>query len=252
MLVIAHRGASAIAPENTLMAIEKAIDMGVDGIEIDVHGVDDEVIVIHDRWLHRTTNGKGRISDLSFAELRKLDAGQGQQIPTLWEVMALVGGRCSLNIELKGISDVIPILRLVDRAVAELGFSPNQFLLSSFNHHLLFEIKQIRPDLQVGALTASCPLDYAAFAAVLQAYSVHIELNFVNPAFVADAKEKGLQVYVYTVDELPDMEMLASWGVDGIFTNVPDRALNFRDSPRLTDVSAAVLISDSSAEDISQ
>lgn len=242
MLVLAHRGASAIAPENTLMAIVKAIEMGVDGIEIDVHAVGDEVIVIHDRWLHRTTNGKGRISDFSFAELRELDAGQGQKIPTLWEVMAVVSGRCSLNIELKGINDVIPILKLIDKAVAELGFTPNQFLLSSFNHHLLFEIKQIRPELQVGALTASCPLDYAAFAVALQAYSVHIELNFVNPPFVADAKEKGLQVYVYTVDELPDMEMLVSWGVDGIFTNVPDRALNFRDNPRLTDISAPVLI----------
>ncbi|WP_088331320.1 glycerophosphodiester phosphodiesterase family protein [Lacimicrobium sp. SS2-24] len=244
MLVIAHRGASAVAPENTLLAIEKAMEMGVDGIEIDVHAVGDELIVIHDRWLHRTTNGKGRVSDMSFDDLRRLDAGQGQRIPTLWEVMTQVGGRCSLNIELKGISNVIPVLRLVDRAVAELNFTPNQFLLSSFNHHLLFEIKQIRPDLQVGALTASCPLDYAAFAVALQAYSVHIELNFVNPPFVADAKEKGLQVYVYTVDELVDMEMLVSWGVDGIFTNVPDRALHFRDHPRLTDVTAPVLISD--------
>ena len=225
MLVLAHRGASAIAPENTLLAMRKAIEMGVDGIEIDVHEVEGEYLVIHDRWLHRTTKVRGRLTDFSLAQLRELDAGQGQRIPTLWEIMQEIGGRCSLNIELKGVTQVIPILRLLDRAVEELGFTISQFLLSSFNHHLLFEIKQLRPDILTGALTASCPIDYAAFAHTLQAYSIHIYLDFVNPAFVADAKDKELQVYVYTVDEVEDMDMLRAWGVDGIFTNVPDRAI---------------------------
>ncbi|GAB3013465.1 glycerophosphodiester phosphodiesterase [Bowmanella dokdonensis] len=234
MLVIAHRGASAVAPENTLLAMQMAINMGVDGIEIDVHEVEDEHLVIHDRWLHRTTQVRGRLTDFSLARLRELDAGQGQRIPTLWEVMQEVRGQCSLNIELKGVTHVIPILRLLDKAVQELGFDYSQLLLSSFNHHLLFEIKQIRPELLTGALTASCPLDYAAFAHTLQAFSIHIYLDFVNPAFVADAKDKGLQVYVYTVDEVEDMDMLRAWGVDGIFTNMPDRAIAHLRQPVVT------------------
>ncbi len=92
MLIFAHRGASADAPENTLLAIEKALAQGADGIEIDVHQTGDDLVVIHDRWLHRTTNGQGQLQDYSLAELKLLDAGQGQQIPTLWQVMQLDDG----------------------------------------------------------------------------------------------------------------------------------------------------------------
>ncbi|AWL13227.1 Glycerophosphodiester phosphodiesterase [Saliniradius amylolyticus] len=226
MLIIAHRGASKLAPENTLAAIEQAVRLGVDAIEVDVHHSEHELVVIHDRWLHRTTNGQGRIQDHSFVKLRELDAGSGERIPTLWEVMTAIHGRCDLNIELKGIQDVIPVLTLVDKAVAELDFRPEQFLLSAFNHHLLFETKRIRPEMQVGALTASCPLDYANFGSVLGAYSVHICMDAVTQPFVEDAHSRGLAVYVYTVDEPEDMHILIDWGVDGIFTNRPDTAMN--------------------------
>jgi len=225
MLIFAHRGASADAPENTLLAIKKALAIGVDGIEVDVHAHGDELVVIHDRWLRRTTDGSGQLRDYSFAQLRRLNAGQGQKIPTLREVIDTIDGQCLLNIELKGIDDVQPVLRLVELATAQLNFQPHQFLLSSFNYHLLAEIKQRRPAIATGALTASCPLDYAAFARHLQAYSVHIALDVVNADFVADAKRQGLQVYVYTVDQEQDMHTLAQWGVDGVFTNDPDKAL---------------------------
>lgn len=242
MLIIAHRGASRLAPENTLAAIEKAVQLGVDAIEIDIHHSEHELVVIHDRWLQRTTNGRGRIRDHSFETIRSFDAGDGQRIPTLWEVMSVIGGRCDLNIELKGIEDVIPVLNLIDQAVAELSFKPEQFLLSAFNHHLLFELKRIRPDLQVGALTASCPLDYAQFATTLQAYSAHICIDAVTQPFVEDAHSRGLAVYVYTVDEPEDMHQLIDWGVDGIFTNLPDLALQItRQHPNAEEVTPAVI-----------
>lgn len=225
MLIIAHRGASAAAPENTLLAFEKAIALGVDGIEIDIHSVGDQLLVIHDRWLKRTTKMDGQLSDYSFEQLRKLDAGMGQQIPTLWETMQCLNGQCSLNIELKGINDVLPVLKHIDDAVEQLNFQLHQFLLSSFNHHLLFEIKQLRPDIQIGALTSSCPLDYALFAQQLNALSIHIDINCVQPKFIQDAKQRGLQVYVFTVDEIADLDQLALMGVDGVFTNTPDKAL---------------------------
>ncbi|MDN4502452.1 glycerophosphodiester phosphodiesterase family protein [Alteromonadaceae bacterium BrNp21-10] len=226
MLIFAHRGASKAAPENTLLAIRKALEMGVDAIEIDVHNIEDQVVVLHDRHVERTTNGKGRIQDISFAYLRTLDAGQGQRIPTLWEVMQCIAGKCTLNIELKGITDIEPIIALVDTALLELGFSIDQFLLSSFDHHILLAFKQRRPQWRIGAVSASCPLKYAQFAQQLNAYSVHLDIHTTNQKFVDDAHARQLQVYVYTVDDLAEMDELQAMGVDGVFTNVPDIAIN--------------------------
>lgn len=225
MLIFAHRGASSEAPENTLEAFQIAIERGVDGIEIDVHAVEDELYVIHDRWLHRTTSGSGRVKDQSKAIMALLDAGNGQVVPTLWQTLQCINGACVLNIELKGISDVLPVLQHIDRAVNELDFRLEQFILSSFNHHLLFKVKQLRPSIQIGALTASCPLDYAAFAQQLNAYSVHIDIDCLSADFVFDAHQRGLPVYVYTVDEIEDLDDMAAMGVNGVFTNVPSRAL---------------------------
>ena len=224
MLVIAHRGASADAPENTLLAMEKALQQGADGIEIDVHQTGRDLVVIHDQWLHRTTNGHGKLEDFSLAELKKLDAGEGQQIPTLWELMQLVDGQCLLNIEIKGVEDVQLVLSHIDRAQEELNFQAQQFIVSSFDHPLLKRIKTLRPTLKIGALTASKPIDYAAFAETLQAYSVNIDVSFIDQHFVEDAKSRGLKVFVYTVDEEEDLLKLKSWGVDGVFCNAPGLA----------------------------
>ena len=225
MKVIAHRGASGHEPENTLLAIQTAMDMQVDAIEIDVHLADGELMVIHDRWLDKTTNGHGRVSDKALAELKQLDAGKGQKIPTLWEVLVLVDGRCDLNIELKSEKTVKPLVDTLYRAIDELGFRQLQFVISSFNHHLLKEIKTSDPAWRVGALTASRPLDYAAFAQKLHAYSIHMDVDFVDRAFVTDAHKRGLKVFVYTVDHERDIQDLMDMNVDGIFTNYPTRSM---------------------------
>ena len=225
MLIFAHRGASSEAPENTLSAFELAIAHGADGIEIDVHAVEDELYVIHDRWLQRTTSGRGRVKDQTKHIIELLDAGQGQRVPTLWQTLQAINGACMLNIELKGIDCVIPVLQHLDRAVTELNFHLEQFILSSFNHHLLFSLKQLRPEIRIGALTASCPLDYAAFAQKLDAFSVHIDIDCLNRAFVYDAHQRGLPVFVYTVDEIEDLDEIAAMGVNGVFTNHPSKAL---------------------------
>ncbi|KKO44514.1 glycerophosphodiester phosphodiesterase [Arsukibacterium ikkense] len=224
MQIIAHRGASGDYPENTLLAIEQAIAQGADAIEIDVFAVQDELIVIHDHHLARTTNGSGSIYQYTLAELLQLNAGQGQRIPTLWQVLAVVQGKCWLNIELKGDDTVAPLLALLDKARQQLGFDCQQLLISSFNHHLLADIKLKRPTLKLGALTASLPIDYAAFASALQAYSVNCDVSFINQAFVDDAKARGLQVFVYTVDQTDDINRLKNYGVDGIFCNFPARS----------------------------
>lgn len=225
MKVIAHRGASGQEPENTLLAIQAAINANVDGIEIDVHLVENQLVVIHDRWLDKTTNGTGRIRDKSFAELRRLDAGKGQRIPTLWEVLLLIDGQCALNIELKSEQTVELVLETLVKAIDILNFKKEQFILSSFNHHLLKQIKLFDRSWRIGALTGSRPINYAVFAEMLDAYSVHIDVDFVDKNFVEDAHQRGLKVYVYTVDHEEDIADLIAIKVDGIFTNDPTRSL---------------------------
>ena len=225
MQIIAHRGASGDYPENTLLAMEHAIMQGADAIEIDVFAVDDELIVIHDHHLARTTNGSGSIYQHSLAQLQQLDAGLGQRIPTLWQVLQLLAPTpLWLNIELKGDNTVGPLLTLLQRAERELQFDVNRLLISSFNHHLLAALKQQQPALKLGALTASLPIDYATFARQLQAYSVNCDVSFINQAFVDDAKARGLKVYVYTVDQADDIARMTQYGVDGIFSNYPAKA----------------------------
>lgn len=222
MQIIAHRGASGDYPENTLLAIEQAVLQDADAVEIDVFAVDGELIVIHDHHLGRTTNGSGSIYQHSLMQLQQLDAGRGQRIPTLWQVLQLLAPtRLWLNIELKGDNTVPPLVSLLATAEQELGFSMNRIVVSSFNHHLLSELKQLCPALKLGALTASLALDYAAFASQLGAYSVNCDVSFINQAMVDDAKDRGLKVFVYTVDHSDDIVRLQSYGVDGIFSNYP-------------------------------
>lgn len=223
MLIFAHRGASGVEPENTLRAIKAALDANVDGIEIDIHEVDGKLLVIHDRWLHRTTSGTGQISQHDYEHLRSLDAGNGETIPTLDEVLTLVAGRCQMNLELKGISNIELLYACIDDAVATKNLANKDILLSSFNHRLLDKIHQQRPEFAIGALTACYPLDYAKFAERLNAYSVHLDVNFISEHFVNDAHQRGLKVFVYTVDELEDIETMKALGVDGIFSNFPTR-----------------------------
>lgn len=224
MLVIAHRGASADAPENTLLAVEQALIQRADGIEIDVYQLGNELVVIHDRWVSRTTNGNRPLTGYSLEELQSLDAGQGQFVPTLWQVLQAVHGQCLMNIEIKGVDDVSLVSAMIDKAVSQLRFKPEQFIVSSFNHPLLLAFRNIAPTIKIGALTGSIPLDRARFAEQLQAYSVNIDVSFVDQVFVMDAHNRGLKVFVYTVDEPEDLLRLQAWGVDGVFSNGPAKA----------------------------
>jgi glycerophosphoryl diester phosphodiesterase len=224
MLIFAHRGASADAPENTLLAIQEALNQDADGIEIDVHQLEDSLVVIHDRWVGRTTNGIGLLEDYSLQGLQQLDAGLGQPVPFLWQVLQLVAGRCQINIEMKGVTLPSLVAQCILQAQQQLGFSAEQFIVSSFNHPLLVSFKALAPQIKIGALTGCIPIDYAQFAQQMGAYSVNADLCFIDQAFVQDAKSRGLKVYVYTVDDQRDLLRMKSWGVDGVFSNHPAKA----------------------------
>lgn len=225
MQIIAHRGASGLAPENTLKAIRLALALGAGAIEIDVQLADGELWVFHDRRLERCTDGSGVLTAQSRAYLASLDAGEGEGIPTLWQVMEAIAGQAELHIELKGSQTADEVARLTRLAEAELGFGPTQWVVSSFHHPELARFAALRPDIRLGALTSTIPLTLAKFAAELGAWSLNCDVDFVDQALVQDAHKRGLKVLVYTVDEPADQAMLAAIGVDGIFTNRPDRFL---------------------------
>ncbi|WP_323953843.1 glycerophosphodiester phosphodiesterase [Aeromonas hydrophila] len=225
MQIIAHRGASGLAPENTLKAIRLALALGAGAIEIDVQLADGELWVFHDRRLERCTDGRGVLTAQSRAYLTSLDAGEGEGIPTLWQVMEAIAGQAELHIELKGSQTADEVARLTRRAEAELGFAPTQWVVSSFHHPELARFAALRPDIRLGALTSTIPLTLAKFAAELGAWSLNCDVDFVDDSLVQDAHDRGLKVLVYTVDEPADQAMLADIGVDGIFTNRPDRFL---------------------------
>ncbi|HEU18887.1 MAG TPA: glycerophosphodiester phosphodiesterase [Deltaproteobacteria bacterium] len=237
VICFAHRGASGHEPENTLIAMEKAISMGVDWIELDVRVVDDELIVIHDDRLERTTNGAGCVHEHSLEYLRSLDAGKGQRIPLLRETFDLINKRAGLNIELKGTGTAGPTVELIRHYIRNRGWKYDEFIVSSFDHHALVTVKQIDPAVRTGALVVGIPLGYARFAQELKADSVHCSLDFINDAFVHDAHARGLNVYVFTINNREDLDRVVTMGVDGVFTNFPEIVVTVDGndtSPRVT------------------
>ncbi|MFC0117512.1 glycerophosphodiester phosphodiesterase [Pseudoalteromonas xiamenensis] len=227
MKVFAHRGASGNFPENTLSAIQGALVSQADGIEIDIQSCKDDFVVLHDIWLDRTTSGDGKVSDYTAAELAQFDAGQGEAIPSLQQVFDLVGTRLEINLELKTVPNIEGFIDLILRNLDDQTIRIEQLLISSFNHPLLKRVKELLPAARIGALTASIPLEYAKFAQDLNAFSLHVDREFINTDFVNDAKQRGLKVYAYTVDKQKDIEHLKSLGVDGIFSNYPCQAKIF-------------------------
>ncbi|KZN68329.1 glycerophosphodiester phosphodiesterase [Pseudoalteromonas luteoviolacea] len=222
--VFAHRGASGNHPENSLSAISAALDVGVDGIELDVQSCRDDYAIIHDTWLDRTTNGRGMVRDATRQALNALDAGNGEGIPTLQDVFNLIGTKATINLELKHTYCLDKFVQYIEKNVNAGVVERSQIILSSFDHHQLVWLKQKLPWVKIGALTASIPLNYAEFAQKLHAYSIHMDKNFINHEFVLDAKQRGLNVYAYTVDKQKDIELVLDMGVDGIFSNYPCHA----------------------------
>lgn len=222
---IAHRGARGHAPENTLLAIDTAIQLGAPWVEVDVQWHQDTLLLMHDLRLERTTNGKGRLADHGLDHLRGLDAGQGQQIPTLAEALDLIDQRIGLNVELKTWNGCgAAVARLLREYLAE-GWPPDKFLVSSFHLPELWEFKQQLPEVPLGVLYCGVPLDWAGIAAEFGAAALGISDEFVDEKLIADAHARSLKLFVYTVNLPDEIRRMRELGVDGIFTDYPERAL---------------------------
>lgn len=222
--VIAHRGARGYAPENTLAAFEKAIELGARWIELDVQYHDRSLWVFHDPRLERCTNGRGALSTKTAAALRKLDAGNGERIPFLHEALDRIGRRARVNIELKTANRTGAAVAALLREYLERGWKPDDFLVSSFHLPELRDFKRRLPEIPLGVLLAGVPLDLAASGTDLGASVLGIAAEFADAELIDDAHRRGMKVFAYTVNEPDDIARLKRLGVDGVFTDFPDRA----------------------------
>lgn len=230
--IFAHRGASAYAPENTLAAFELALRQGADGIELDAKlTADGQVVVIHDQTVNRTTEGSGRVKDLTLAELRKLDAGshfdvafKGEPIPTLDEVLKAVGQMTILNIELTNYASITDALPEKVAVLVKRHKLTRRVIFSSFNPIALIRIRKMLPDVPIGLLAMPGKRGALARSLVgrfLAYQSLHLNHADVTPALVKNSHQRGCYLYVYTVNQAADMRRLLNMDVDGIFTDDP-------------------------------
>ncbi|MFV8392372.1 glycerophosphodiester phosphodiesterase [Flavobacterium sp. LB2P6] len=223
MLKIGHRGAKGYEPENTFVSFQKALDMQVDGIELDVHlSADGEIIVIHDESIDRTTNGKGFVSALSLRELKAFQI-EGNEIPTLREVFDLVNQDCFINIELKSYEATDKVVSLIEKYVTKKGWKYDRFLVSSFDWNALQQVAFLNDKIPIGVLTET-DLDLAlAFAKFIQAKSIHPHFHLLTKENTAHIQKKGLQVFPWTINEIEDIQKIKTFNVNGIITDFPNR-----------------------------
>ncbi len=218
MIVTSHRGAGFLEPENTLRAIRRAIDLGADQVEIDVQLTrDGHLVLMHDETVDRTTNGKGKLSELLFADLRQLDAGQGERVPTLEEVLDLTHGKITPQIELKSPGLAPAVIATLDALACT-----DRVILTSFLHSELAEARQLYPSIATGALWGRLPNDVVGQAKQLGVQALHLWHQFITPQIIADAHAHGLLVRAWNANKEEEMQRLIDLGVDAIGSDRPD------------------------------
>ena len=224
ILKIGHRGANGYEPENTLVSFEKAIEMGADGIELDVHlSLDGHLIVIHDETIDRTTNGKGIVNQLTLAELNAVRINEKYEIPTLKEVLDLVNQRCFVNIELKNQDTAEKVVQLIEHYISDQNWNHSDFIVSSFDWNALQQIRFLNDTIRIGVLTET-DMDLAiSFARFMKAEALHPDFHLLTNEYVAAIKEKGIPIFPWTVNEIDDIQKMKDFGIDGIITDYLDR-----------------------------
>lgn len=216
MLIYAHRGSSGVAPENTLRAFEQAVADGADGVEFDVHATADGVpVVIHDRTLARTTNGAGLVDELTSEQVRAFDAGQGQPVPTLAEVLDLLAGKLLLYVELKqeGIEGAV---------LDELARHPQaNWVLASFDHAILRAVRAAAPDAELWLISVRASEEAFALCAELDLATLSLLGQAVTPEVARRCFAADLDLAVWTVNRVEDARLARLHGCAALCTDVP-------------------------------
>jgi len=238
-LVYAHRGASGYLPENTMPAFEKAVEMGADGIELDIHKTKDgQLVVIHDEKIDRTSNGKGSVKDYTLEELRRFNYNathpecKEAAIPTMREVFELIKPTdLIINIELKtGVIFYEDIEEDIVAMTKEFGME-DRVIYSSFNHYSIMRIKELFPEARTGFLYMDGTLNMPEYGKEHGVEALHPALyNVQYPNYVERCHELGIKINAWTVNSKQNLHMACDMGLDGIITNYPDVALQIVNS----------------------
>lgn len=223
-VVVGHRGAMGHVTENTLASVQKAMDLGVDAVEIDVFKIrSGETVVFHDHTLERLTDAEGNIEDWDYSRLSHVTVQGGYRIPKLQDVMDLVNRKVKLNIELKGLGTTGGVNDILNHYTRHKGWTAGDFVISSFNWGELRAMRALNPYVPIALLTSENPLDAIPAAHELRAYAIYASLESLTPEIFGKLKSEGFQVYVWTIDDPGTISNLKEFGVDGIITNFPER-----------------------------
>jgi glycerophosphoryl diester phosphodiesterase len=223
-LKIGHRGALGHVSENTMESIKKALEFGVDGIEIDVHTcASGELVVFHDFTLDRMTNGVGEVSKYSLLELKELKVDGKFSIPTLVEVLDFIDKKCLLNIELKGKNTAKEACRLIEWYIANKNWTYKNFIVSSFQTHELEHVFKTDKNIPLAVLTKASMSEAIEFAQSIDAKIIHPNFALLTKENIRFAKSKGFSVNTWTVNDVKTIERMKDYRVDGIISDFPDR-----------------------------
>jgi glycerophosphoryl diester phosphodiesterase len=235
ILKIGHRGACGYEPENTLQSFKKAIELGVDAIEFDVRLCKSKkLVVIHDARLNRTTNGNGKVKDFFLKDIKKLNAGNGQKVPSFIQALNIIGKKAKILIELKEKETAKPVVEIIEQFVEKKGWKYSDFVVISFNKEALFDVRTLNSNIRLGA-SFDCVWDLEMFFEKYDKNALSFKKNFKNIYYIGinymclDLKllnllhKKGFFVFVFTVNNVEEIERLRKLGVDGIVSDYPDR-----------------------------
>ncbi len=223
-LVIGHRGAMGHETENSLASVQKALDLGVDMIEIDVFKIrSGEIVVFHDQRVVRLTNGGGNIEEYYIFDLKKLLLDGNHSIPQLQDVLKLINNQVALNIELKGAATADRVNYIMNYYVENRGWSWDNVLISSFNWDELRDMRKYNPDVAIAVLTESDPVEAIPVAQELGAVAINPNFRTLNTDNIREIHEASFKIYTWTVNESEDIQRLLSSGVDGIISDYPER-----------------------------
>ncbi|MFD1094892.1 glycerophosphodiester phosphodiesterase [Salegentibacter chungangensis] len=224
ILKIGHRGAKGHIAENTLESIEKALELQVDAIEVDVHRCrSGELVVIHDFTLDRTTDGSGEIAKRDWEMLKSLTVEEHYKIPLLTEVLDHIEGRCKINIELKGLNTADETAEIIHRYIEKGNWEYSDFIVSSFQKNELFQMRKDDDRIPLGVLSKASVSEAVELGKYLKASAIHPSLGIITRDSVKLARDAGFKVNVWTVNEPKDIERMKEFGVNGIISDFPDR-----------------------------